>query len=123
MENINFRESSFDEFHGPISSPLDMVSYCVHMGRQTGKTYKMIMSIPNEPIVIIVHKQSYGKEIIRRLKELRPDYDVKNIKFVTHGVSKQLAGNILPIWVDNCVLDMIQSEYVKQMNKYYGPRK
>ena len=119
----NEREKHYDELFGPVDNPMDMVNYYVHMGRQTGKTYKMIMSIPNEPIFIMVHKNSYSKEIIRMVKELRPDYNTDNIRFVTPLSTDRLLGFNRPIYVDNCVLDMVQIDYVKQLNKYYGPKK
>ena len=83
------------------------------------------MSIPNKPIVIIVWRQDYGKELAKKIQELRPDYDIKNIKFVRYDEARgpEMRGLNRPIYVDNDVLDMIQFEFVDKMNRIYGERK
>ncbi len=120
----------YELFNGSIDSPVKYVDFCIYQGRQQGKTYKLLMSIPNEPIVIVVHSQRYGRDLLYKLKELRPDYEVKNIKFVSWDRSKQyedrlrtgIDGLKRPIYFDNCVLDMIQLEYVERINSLYGKR-
>lgn len=114
----------YELYNGPVDSPIKYVDYCVYQGRQMGKTHKLLMSIPNEPIVIVVWRQSWGKELLRKLKELRPDYDVRNIKLVSYNrdYTDQLRGIRRPVYFDNAVLDMIQLEYVDMINKNFGKR-
>jgi hypothetical protein len=114
----------YELHNGPVDSPTRYVDFCIYQGRQTGKTHKLLMSIPNEPIVIVVWRQAWGKEMLRKLKELRPDYDVRNIKFVSYNrdYTYQLRGIRRPVYFDNAVLDMIQLEYVDMINKKFGKR-
>ncbi len=114
----------YEDFSGPVDSPRKYVDFCVYQGRRQGKTHKLIMSIPNEPIVIVVWRLDYGKEIAKKIQELRPDYDIKNITFVAyHEVDGPvMKGLNRPIYVDNAVLDMIQFEFVDKMNRLYGKR-
>jgi hypothetical protein len=116
----------YEDFHGPIDSPVSYVDFCVYQGRQTGKTHKLIMSIPDEPIVIIVWRHSHIKDLyIPLIKQFRPDYNINNIKFIRYDVTNSPAMRVerLPIYVDNAVLDMIQIEYVKKLNTLYGNQK
>lgn len=115
----------FEDFHGPIDSPVSYVDFCVYQGRQTGKTHKLIMSIPNKPIFLLVHSKTWGKELIRLIKYYRPDYDVKNIKFTTlKTIDYDTRGfNKSPVWVDNAVLDLLQLQFISDINKQYGESK
>ena len=36
----------FEEWHGPICSPVMYAEFCMHMGRQSGKTTKLIEILP-----------------------------------------------------------------------------
>ena len=114
----------YELYSGPVDSPLKYVDYCVHQGRQTGKTHKLLMSIPDKPIVLVVHSQRYANDLKDKLKKLRPEYNIKNIKFVSYGVGETyiefFRGLRLPIYYDNAVLDQIQFDYVKRMNSLYG---
>lgn len=114
----------YEEYSGPVDSPRKYVDFCVHQGRRQGKTHKLIMSIPNKPIVIVVWQLAYGKELAKKIQELRPDYDIKNIKFVRYDEANgpEMRGLNRPIYVDNAVLDMVQYEFVDKMNKLYGER-
>jgi len=111
-------------YNGPVDSPLRYVNYCIHQGRQTGKTYKLLMSIPDKPIVLVVHSQRYADDLKDQLKKLRPEYNIKNIKFVSYAVGETyidfIRGLRLPIYYDNAVLDVIQLDYVRRMNSLYG---
>lgn len=110
----------FELYYGPVDSPQQYVNFCVHQGRQTGKTHMMLMSIPDEPIVIIVHNQTWAKHMTSKLRELRPDYNVKNITFVSYDERgdyyDKLRGTTCPVYVDNAVLDVIQYNYVRSLN-------
>ena len=57
------------------------------------------------------------------LAEHRPDYNVKNITFVSYNsrdYTDQLHGLRRPVYFDNAVLDMIQLDYVKKINRLFG---
>lgn len=110
--------------NGPIDSPEKYVDFCIYQGRQMGKTYKLLMSLPNKPLHLVVHKQAWGKEMLKVLKHLRPDYDTKNINLVSYDMNgkymEKFVGKQIPIYYDNCVLDMIQLDYVRLINRFFG---
>lgn len=112
--------------NGPVNSPEKYVDFCIYQGRQTGKTHKLLMSLPNKPLFLVVHRQHWGKEMLRIIKHHRPDYDVKNINLISYDPSgkyiEKLRGKGIPIYYDNCVLDMIQMDYVRLMNNLFGER-
>lgn len=117
----------YEDYSGPVDSPNKYVDYCIYQGRQLGKTHKLIMSIPNRPIVIVVWRHDWGREMVRMLKQHRPDYDISNITFIRYddiradNIPKILRGkNKVPIYVDNAVLDMVQAEFVRDLNRKYG---
>ena len=117
----------YELHHGPVDSPEKHVNFCIYQGRQTGKTHKLLMSIPDKPIVLVVHKHAHGKELLRTLKELRPEYDTLNITLVTYDINgnwtDKIRGRRQPIYFDNCVLDILQINYVKHINNVLGERK
>lgn len=110
----------YEDYNGPVDTPAKYVDFCSYQGRQTGKTHKLLMSIPNRKIYIVVHKQQMGREMVSALKQIRPDYNVDNIKFISydpHGKYLEIMrGNSWPVYVDNCVLDIIQDNYVRSLN-------
>ena len=114
----------YELYSGPIDSPEKYVDFCIYQGRQAGKTYKLLMSIPNKPIVIVVYRHIFGQYMLNILNEIRPDYDKKNIKFVSYDYQgkylDKLAGLHLPVYYDNAVLDMLQLDYVRHINRLYG---
>jgi len=117
----------YELYSGPVDSPLRYVNYCIHQGRATGKTHKLLMSIPDKPIVLVVHSERYADDLKEKLKKLRPEYNIKNITFVSYGVGETyiefIRGLRLPIYYDNAVLDVIQLDYVRRMNSLYGESK
>jgi len=115
----------FEEFNGPVDDPLSYVDFCVYQGRRQGKTLKLIMSIPDEPIWILVHSKKWGEEIKRLIKQYRPTYNIENVKFTTlKTIDDDTRGfNKRSIWVDNVVLDQLQLQFITDINKQYGKSK
>lgn len=117
----------YELYNGPIDSPEKYTDFCIYQGRQTGKTHKLLMNLPDKPIILVVHKHAYGKDLLRTLKKLRPDYDTLNVTLVTYDTTgdwtNKIAGMRQPIYFDNCVLDMLQINYVKRINAILGERK
>lgn len=123
---MNTERPPYEMYNGPIDSPVRLVDFYVYQGRQTGKTHKMIESLPNEPIYLVCHTRNWGEEIKRTIRQMRPDYDVKNITIIpyqkdtsemwktTRGMRPQ------PVYIDNAVLDMVQIEYAKTLNRMFG---
>jgi len=109
----------YEDMAGPIETPYEFANYCVHLGRQLGKTTTLAEILPNEPCVVLVHRLDMSESIKRTIRELRPDYDLTNIKFVNYNMPDQLRGLSRPIYVDNAVLDIIQTEYVRNLNVYF----
>ena len=113
----------YEVYNGPIDTPTKYVDFCIYQGRQTGKTHKLMMSIPDKPIVIVVWRQQWANDFKRMLAEHRPDYNVKNITFVSYNskdYTDQLRSLRRPVYYDNAVLDMIQLDYVKKINRLFG---
>lgn len=116
----------YESLHGPIKTPKDHVNFCIFQGRQHGKTQKLLLTLPDEPLVLVVHSNNYGQELIRELKHTRPGYNTKNITIITYQKNNnyfdKLRGRNVPVYFDNAVLDMIQLDYVDMVNKLYGKR-
>jgi hypothetical protein len=115
------------EFHnGPVDDPISHVLFCIYQGRRTGKTQKLIECIPDERIVIVVHSQSAGRILEGEIREQRPTYNIKNIKFVTYdrvsSYIESLRGLHVPIFFDNAVQDSIVADYVINVNSMFGKR-
>lgn len=121
VEDLEFKRQQFEYFHGPISGPTVYNQFCEFAGRQTGKTHAMIMALPYDgKCVIVVHNNRWAQELKRRaIPELRPDYPVENITFVSYGRTiRDFEDNIerstrgvslgdIPIFFDNAVQDLL----------------
>jgi hypothetical protein len=117
----------FEEWHGPICSPVMHAEFCMHMGRQSGKTTKLIEILPaNEKAVLVTWNSKNWQMLQDRIKKDRPDIDIKNIKFVAydkHNWEDGLKGYVdRDIYFDNEVLDMIAFNFVRKINAQYGKR-
>ena len=109
-------------FTGNIKNPQDHVRWCIDISRCTGKTLKMVKSFPSDkPFAVLVHVHAFDNHIKNLIKEHRPDIDIKNVKFLSYwnesykihlrGLKKDM-----PIFVDNAVLDLVQLEFIKNLN-------
>ena len=116
----------YEMLHGPINSPTRYVDFCVYQGRRLGKTNALVAALPNEPIHLVCHTRRWGEEIKRKIRESRPDYDVKNITIIPYNSdmtemwAETRGMKARPVYVDNDVLDMIQYEYVESLNKMFN---
>lgn len=124
--NYTEAPSKYDEYlydYGPINNPNKLTDFYIHTGRQQGKTFAMIKSLPDSPCIIVLHSKSYEKTIIELIQNVRPGYNMKNIEFVSYSGNYLAALNSLkgygPIFFDNAVLDMIISDQVNHINNVY----
>lgn len=125
---IEQRNADYDMVAGPLTTPEQLVGHHIHMSRQTGKTRTMLANLPNSRCIIIVHRLNYGRDLLRTLVMMRPNYDRKNIIFVSYNELAEakfdrtrinrLRGypTDLPIFVDSAVLDEVQYDFIKQIN-------
>ena len=115
-------KETFERYHGPIDTPLMHAQYCDFVARRTGRTTVLIESIPNKPIIILVHDYRYVAPLKHQIRELRPDYDIKNIVFVSWGgdCMDQLRGlRNREIWIDNAVYDSVMLRFCKDFNEIH----
>ncbi len=116
----------YEEMLGKVTTPEQHVNWCIHQGRRTGKTQKLIYSIPkDQDVIVLVHNIIWRKELKKTIQRERPELDIKRIHFVSYtDPMKQFKFNALrascdapPIFVDNAVLDVIQLEFVRKLNE------
>lgn len=113
--------------YGKIDSPLQVASYGVQCARMTGRTYAMIMALPDAPCVIVAYSHAWGKAIVNEVRRLRPDYRYQDIVIATKkdfdiDPISVMSGRQMPIFVDNSVIDMLGLDYVEKLNEAYGPK-
>ena len=89
----------------------------VHIGkaRQTGRTYALVASLPaNSDYVVLVHKREFAKYLKEIIEHERGISVCRRGLFVTS--LDQLKGWDAPVYVDNCVLDMMAINFVAGLN-------
>jgi len=111
----------YEEMLGKVTTPEQHVNWCIHQGRRTGKTQKLIYSIPkDQDVIILVHNNIWGNELKKTIQRERPELDIKRIKFVSYS-NKDWRDNLRvfnrSVFVDNAVLDIIQYEFVRKLNE------
>lgn len=111
---------------GEPKTPDQVADFYVFAARKSGRTTTMINALPDEPCAIVVHSYTFGKALLDIIKRNRPNYNHKNIRFITqkkiNDEPNTLAGLNIPIYVDNAVIDVLAGEYVDNLNAKYGPR-
>ena len=101
-----------------MTTPIELVRHDINLMRQSGRTHRMIMALPNEGhYVIVVWKVGSMRDTI---ESLRGKAIADAAIFVSHHRAEytlsQLS-NDLPVFVDNAVLDIETEKYVIRMNK------
>lgn len=110
------------DFWGDCSTPIGLAGFYEWQARGTGRTLKLVNSIPNEKVAIVVHSSRWAQEIKHLVQEVRPEIDIKLINFVVwdYNAGQKLSGLKCPVFFDNTVLDNELIELVKKTNKVYG---
>lgn len=107
-------------------SPVEVARKFVDMNRGTGRTTALIKSLPNERCAVVTLSVQRYEDIKNRIAELRPEYDLTNVEFVTYrpgsGWRDKLIGQNMDVYFDNDVLDDIIVHHVSGINEIYGKR-
>lgn len=123
---LNEKVWNFENYNGPINDGYSHAEFCIHMGRQMGKTTKLVYALPeNEKVTVVVYKSSrLLKEVIGNL---RPGFNLKNINFVVYDTPEWENGfkghTNQDIYFDNEVLDMIALNFTRKINAQYGKKR
>lgn len=121
---INDRAMDFYKYTGPINSPEKYTEFCIHMGRQSGKTTTLIDSLPClAPAAVLCWNDKAARELESRFKRQFPDFDGKVIFCSWRSVDTRLRGHSVDIYYDNGVQDMILLQATKDINEQYGKRR
>lgn len=99
----------------------------MELTRGTGKTTKMIMSLPaKEKVFIMVHSMSFSTCIKDLIAKHRPDINIKDVSFISsatkHWRDAPLGKN-QHIYIDHHVLDEWAVQQVSAINQIYGKNK
>lgn len=129
--DIETKNIAFQHYVSSNNTPKDLVDHHIFMSRQTGKTTYMLKNLPNKKLVLVTHTIEYGNLLKKQLKHERPDYDLKNIILVSYKQFKEaefdkwkvdkLRGidRSIPVYVDSAVLDLVQLDFIKNVNKEF----
>lgn len=107
--------------------PVQVAEKYVELGRRTGKTTAMIMALPDEKCAIISTNKPTNDNIREMIKDLRPDYNIDNVTFLTYvpgsGWRDQLLLRDMHVYFDNSVIDDVIVHHVSSINQVYGKNK
>lgn len=121
---VNDRAMSFYKNCGSIDSPEKYTEFCIHLGRQSGKTTTLLDSLPClAPAAVLCWNDRAARELESRFKRQFPDFDGKVIFCSHRAVNTRLRGHAVDIYYDNGVQDMILIEATKKINEEYGKRR
>jgi hypothetical protein len=120
------RNSDLDNYNGVPKGPGAVTRRMVDLGRQTGKTWAMVRALPDDGrAIIVVHRMVMKEHIMQMIRDMRGrDYPIKKLTFVTYQdfPNSRIRGlGPRPVYVDNCVLDILVLDYVEQLNKMLNP--
>lgn len=108
-------------------NPVELAEKFVELGRKTGKTTAMVMALPDEKCAIITSNSSLYDYIRSMIKDLRPDYNIDNVTFLTYapgsGWRDKLLFREMHVYFDNSVLDDVIVHHVSAINQVYGKNK
>lgn len=109
-----------------VMNPEILTSEFVSMGRGTGRTAKLIASLPNERCAVMSSTLINSKNLKKRVIKERPDLNVNNILFLAYmpntGWRDHLLLKDIHVYFDNDVLDDIIVHHVRTINAQYGKR-
>lgn len=110
-----------NEMLGKPKSAAELSKRYIDLGRQTGKSTLLIEALPDAPCIVACHSYDMSKIIMRRIHEIRPQYDLKQITFVIAfgddimaKLATKLRGLTGEVFVDNAIWDIyLQQEMVR----------
>lgn len=109
----------------PINSPESLTDYYTYIGRQKGKTYTLIQTLPSdEKVILVTHDRSAKRYITSLINSYRPDINIKNILFHTYNYSfNEISPRIdkyqsrYKVYFDNAVFDMMNIYLTSKYNR------
>lgn len=125
LEFIERRAKYTRDTGKPINSPESLTDYYTYIGRQKGKTYTLIQTLPsNEKVILVIHNRSVKRYIISLINSYRPDINIKNILFHTYNYSFDeispridIYQNKYKVYFDNAVFDMMNIHLTAKYNR------
>lgn len=107
-------------------TPTDLAHRYVDLHRGLGYTTELVNALPDERCAVITMSRANATRIKECIKDLRPDYNLDNIEFVTYapnsGWRDKLLFREMHVYFDNDVLDDIVVHHVSSINQVYGKR-
>lgn len=107
-------------------TPTELAEHYGTFSRGTGRTTALVMALPDEPCFVMVHKLSFGEEIKVLIQKHRPEYNLKNVTFISKnagtGWRDQMIGRNRPVFLDHHVLERDMIHQAKAINDVYGKR-
>ena len=105
-------------------TPKALAEDYIELSRGSGRTTKMIMSMPsNEKVFIMVHQMSFSTYIKELIAKHRPDINIENITFISSENKNWRdppLGKNQHIYIDHYVLDEWAVQQVSTINSIYG---
>lgn len=128
MNDIEERKNRLNMTMGVPVTPVEVAWRMVDLGRQVGKTYMLVESLPEDGhAIVIVGNHSMALHIKDTIKRIwGPYYPIDKLHFVSleqirSGKHRLRGLRPMPVFVDNDVLDMLTIEYVKDWNAMFNP--
>lgn len=105
-------------------TPVQLAEQYVELGKGNGKTTALVMSLPNEKCAILANDNQTLEQIKNMIKELRPEYNVDNVTFLSYkpgsGWRDKLLFRDMHVFIDNSVLDLNSVGLAQAINEVYG---
>lgn len=90
------------------------------MGRNTGRTYKLIDSLPDDgKAAVLLWRNSSRKRFLDQLRRWRPGYPWDRLLVTSDP--EVLRGVMIPVYVDNAVLDARAMDFVRSIQPKRQP--
>lgn len=107
-------------------NPTELAYKYVDLHRGLGYTTALINALPNERCAVVTMSRANADRIKKCIGELRPEYNIDNIEFVTYapnsGWRDKLLFREMHVYFDNDVLDDVVVHHVSSINQVYGKR-
>lgn len=105
-------------------TPFEVAEQYVELSKGNGKTTAMIMALPDEKCAILASNNQVLESIKTRIGELRPDYNVENVTFLSYlpgsGWRDRLLHRGMHVYIDISVTDLNNIYLTKAINDVYG---
>ena len=105
-------------------TPVQLAEQYVELSKGNGKTTALVMSLPNEKCAILANDNETLEQIKNMIKELRPEYNVDNVTFLSYkpgsGWRDKLLFRDMHVFLDNSVIDLNSVGLARAINEVYG---